>query len=237
MLNKLGKLLKYEFLFYFRILLPLYLLIILIAVAIRFQGLTSGNSSMPGIFLMVLVLGALSIAMCVITIILVIQRYIDNFLKESGYLMFSLPVTVWALIASKAIAAFCMIMLGYLSIIISTMIHSVKSENWEYLFNFVRYNPNNIILSVVSILLTSLQQICLFYAVITVAFMLPRFRNLAAFAMYFFIMFFVEQNVFKIIERSAHNYTSLVNNIASLIFAAIFFYITGFLLKRSYNLE
>ena len=237
MLNKLGKLLKYEFRFYFRILPPIYLIIMLIALVIRFQGLSLRNYYMPEKYLLVMLSGAIIIAMSVITIILVIQRYTDNFLKDAGSLMFSLPVTVWALLVSKAIAALCMILIGFLSVMVSTVISSIGTENWDFILNFIPKNPNDIINAVAAILLFPLQQICLFYAVITVAFMLPRFRNLAAFAMYFFIMFFVEQNVFKIIERSAHNYTFLFNNLASFIFAALFFYITGFLLKRSYNLE
>ena len=237
MLNKLGKLLKYEFRFYFRILPPIYMIIILIAIAARFQGFTANNYLMPEKFLLIMLLGAIIIAMFVITIILVIQRYTDNFMKDAGSLMFSLPVTVWALLASKVIAAFCMILFGFLSIVVSTAIHSIGTENWDLILSFIPNNAKDIILSAAGAFSGLLQQICLFYAVITVSYMLPRFRNLAAFAMYFFVMFFIGQIPFRFIERSAAIAASLINILPSLIFAAIFFCITGFLLKRSYNLE
>jgi len=239
MLNKLGKLLKYEFRFYFRILPPIYIIIILLAVMSRLQGFSQGNNYIPGKFLLITLLGAITIAMFVITIILVIQRYTDNFLKDSGSLMFSLPVTVWALLASKAIAAFCMFLFGILSITISTLIHSIgiETENigWGIISSYHQNNPKNYLLSAASISSGLLQQICLFYMVITISYMLPRFRNLAAFAMYFIVMSFIGQYTFRIIERSTAG--ALNNILPSLIFAAIFFLITGFLLKRSYNLE
>jgi len=237
MLNKLGKLLKYEFRFYFRILPPIYLIIMLIALVIRFQGLSLRNYYMPEKYLLVMLSGAIIIAMSVITIILVIQRYTDNFLKDAGSLMFSLPVTVWALLVSKAIAALCMILIGFLSVMVSTVISSIGTENWDFILNFIPKNPNDIINAVAAILLFPLQQICLFYAVITISYMLPRFRNQAALIMYFLVMFFIGQFTFRVIERSAEDIMPLIRSLTSFIFVALFFCITGFLLKRSYNLE
>jgi hypothetical protein len=211
---------------------------ILIAIAARFQGFTANNYLMPEKFLLIMLLGAIIIAMFVITIILVIQRYTDNFMKDAGSLMFSLPVTVWALLASKVIAAFCMILFGFLSIVVSTVIHSIGTENWDFILSFIpNNNAKNIILSAAAAFSGLLEQICLFYAVITISYMLPRFRILAAFAMYFFAMYLTEQISFRFIGRSMTDAMSLINILPSLIFAAIFFCITGFLLKRSYNLE
>jgi hypothetical protein len=198
---------------------------------------------MPEKFLLIVLLGAITIAMFVITIILVIQRYTDNFMKDSGSLMFSLPVTVWALLTSKVIAALCMILFGFLSIIISTAIHSmgtgirVESAVWEIFLNNIKNDPSKSILYAAAALSGLLEQICLIYMVITISYILPRFRILAAFVMYFFIMFLTEQILFKFMEENTANPMSLISIISSLIFAAIFFFTTGFLLKRSYNLE
>jgi len=228
MLNKLGKLLKYEFRFYFRILPPMYLIIFLLAIAILVQSRLSNNFA-PGNFLLILLSGALTIAISVITIILIIQRYMDNFLKDSGYLMFSLPVTVWALLASKTIAALCMILAGFLCITVSSAINTIGTENWKYIFSFIQNNPNDIINSAAAGLSMLLQQICLFYTVITISYLLPKFRNIAAVIMYFIIM--------SIIGNIVRAMPLIQTTIFTFIFAALFFYITGFLLKRSYNLE
>jgi len=236
MLNKLGKLLKYEFRFYFRILPPIYLIIMLLALAIRFQGFPSGNFDVPRHFLLGILLGAIIIAMSVITIILIIQRYTDNFLKDAGSLMFSLPVSVFALLFSKAIAALCMIIFGFLSVIISVVINTIRTENWDWLLEYISKNHKDIIFSVAACFSMILQQICLFYTVITVSYKLPRFRNLAAFAMYFFVMFIIGQITLRVIEGITGN-TMPIQIGLSFIFAAIFFFLTWFLLKRSYNLE
>jgi len=241
MLNKLGKLLKYEFRFYFRILPPIYFIIILLALVIRLQGVPSNSFTfMPEQSLLGLLLGAIIITMSVITIILVIQRYTDNFLKDAGSLMFSLPVSVFALLSSKAIAALCMILFGSLSIMISVVINAIGTENWYFIkdaiSNAISKNLKGIVFSATSGFFTLLQQICLFYTVITVSYMLPRFRNMAAFAMYFFVMFFIGQYTTGIIERSTEN-AMLFYACSSFVFAAIFFCTTWFLLKRSYNLE
>jgi len=238
MLKKLGKLLKYEFRFYFRILLPTYLLTILIAIVIRLQGLPMETYYERGNGLMTILFSVLITAMSVITIILIIQRYTDNFLKDPGSLMFSLPVSVWALLASKVIAALCMVLLGFLSVIVSLMINSIGTENWNTITRiFIPDNPKDIVLYATSGFSMFLQQICLFYAAITVSYMLPRFRNQAAFAMYFLVMFLMSY-ILRIAEKiEGSTMPFIFTSLTSFVFAAGFFCITGFLLKRSYNLE
>jgi len=236
MLKKLGKLLKYEFRFYFRILAPLYPVIMLLALAMRFQGLQSRYSSALGLILLSLLFGAIMVAMSVITTVLIIQRYTDNFLKDTGSLMFSLPVTVFALLASKAIAALCMVMIGFLTTIVSVVISTIKTDNWNIIISFIPDKPKDIIFSVTAGLSTFLQQICLFYAVITVSYKLPRFRIPAAVAMYFLVMFFIQQHTPSIFTGNAT--APLVSmSLVYFILAAAFFCTTWFLLKRSYNLE
>ena len=105
----LGKLFKYEFRAVARTLVPLYLATLVLALvngfATRFD-----NSFFTG--LMIFALTAFGIAIFVVTIVLIIQRFWNNLLKDEGYLMFTLPVSPYELIASKLLSALIWIILG-----------------------------------------------------------------------------------------------------------------------------
>jgi hypothetical protein len=253
MLKKFGALLKYEFRFYFRILPPLYLVLIFIAFAVRFQGNSRSNifSGMNETLLRFVWIGMI-VAISVVTIILIIQRFIDNFFKAPGALMFTLPVTVWALVASKAIAAFCMVLLSAVSVIVSGAIfylgteYTIRSFLMElnmrnFAFTDIATNSLYVLITLIMIF----QQICLIYAVITSSYILPRFRFAAACAMYLLIENLLVQRLFTYVSNLG---TDLSNNVGpilsllptcliALVLAALFFWSAGMLLSRSYNLE
>lgn len=107
----LGKLCKYEFQSVARTLVPLYigtlLLALLNGLAMRFDfNFFTG--------LMILALSAFGIAIFVVTLVLIIQRFWNNLLKDEGYLMFTLPVSSYQLVASKLISALVWSILGAL---------------------------------------------------------------------------------------------------------------------------
>jgi hypothetical protein len=259
MLKKFRALLKYEFLFYFRILPPLYLVMLLAAFAARFHG---NFSEMYGMFLL-FVWSSMLAAITVITIVHIIQRFSDNFLKDPGSLMFTLPVTVWALTASKAVAAICMILISALAAVASSALIDMRSMDWFLqimkgtLLSDIKIGF--IILAAFAVLSNIFQQICLIYAVITASHILPRFRFAAGCAMYLAIMYFLQQTVYKFtegikgvnlvapdymfdmlrleIDNGVFIFHTVLTGLAALALAAFFFWVTGFLLKRSFNLE
>jgi len=98
----LGKLLKYELKATGRIFLLVYLGLFVIALISSFT-LRSDIQIIQVIFGFLLF--ALYTALLIVTIVLLIQRFYQNFLKDEGYLMFTLPVTPTMLITSKLIAA------------------------------------------------------------------------------------------------------------------------------------
>ena len=98
----LGKLLKYEFKATGRVFLPLYLALIFGAVIASF-ALRSEIEIIT--ILLGFLLFALYVALVVVTIVLLIQRFYQSLLRDEGYLMFTLPVNPPMLIASKLIAA------------------------------------------------------------------------------------------------------------------------------------
>jgi hypothetical protein len=246
MLKKLGKLLKYEFRFYFRLLPPIYIAIMVMAFVVRIQEKFPREGT--PFLLPLTVWGALITAMAVITIILIIQRFTDNFMKDPGALMFTLPVTVWALTASKAIAAFCMVLMSALAVFVSAIIFYIGTASWGI---NITASPIEIIVHALVFCFMIFFQICLIYTVITASHILPRFRFAAGCGMYLAIMYILQETVFRfvggnaVVERGMHIYGNgadlstlpIPTGIAALVLAALFFWATGFLLKRSYNLE
>ena len=88
----------------------------------RLQGGFTGVNVSAGVYILFFFWVMLIGAMVVVTTVQIIQRFITNFLKNQGSLMFTLPVTIWTLIASKVIAAFCMTLMGIITIFLSTIV-------------------------------------------------------------------------------------------------------------------
>lgn len=104
----LAKLLKYDFKAMFKIFLPLWGVLLVVSGINRLftgagldaeQGLGLVNS------LMVLLYVLLIMAVMVVTTVIIIARFYQGLLKDEGYLMFTIPVKPWQLVASKLISA------------------------------------------------------------------------------------------------------------------------------------
>lgn len=111
----LGKLLKYDLRSILRQFLPVWILAPVVAVILglsmsgteyTFIGnilAHSDNETLAGI--MILVFVSVMIALFVMTVLFVIQRFWNGLLKEEGYLMFTLPAETWELVTAKGLAA------------------------------------------------------------------------------------------------------------------------------------
>ncbi|MCD8368071.1 MAG: hypothetical protein LUC48_08645 [Clostridiales bacterium] len=99
-----GKLCKLELRYMMRNFLPLWGIVLVLAALNGFAISMDLDSNVTfGLLLMALV-GVL-IAMVVLCIVLIVQRFYNGLLKSEGYLMFTLPVKTGALILSKGLAA------------------------------------------------------------------------------------------------------------------------------------
>ncbi|MDR0880441.1 MAG: ABC transporter permease [Clostridioides sp.] len=98
----LGKLLKYELKASARSFVPLYLGIIIASILLSFTA--NGEMDIVSVTLGVLT-GGLFIALMMVTIIVIIQRFRKNLLGDEGYLMFTLPVGSKILIISKCLSS------------------------------------------------------------------------------------------------------------------------------------
>lgn len=104
----LAKLLKYDFKAMFKIFLPLWgVLLVVSGINRLFSG--AGLNAEQGLglvnSLMVLLYVLLIMAVMVVTTVIIIARFYQGLLKDEGYLMFTIPVKPWQLVASKLISA------------------------------------------------------------------------------------------------------------------------------------
>ncbi len=106
----LGKLLKYDFRSVSREFMLLWPAALVIALVMRFtvfSGTGSESNQLPDLVnvLVVLAYFAVMVAMFVIALLFIIQRFYKGLLGQEGYLMNTLPVRPWQLVTSKLICA------------------------------------------------------------------------------------------------------------------------------------
>lgn len=133
------KLCKYEFKSIARTLLPIYLAVIAVSIINAFSekigsgSLMSGSSFLGTGSLFSNILGLFQavaafayfgvlVALFVLTTVVIIQRFYKGLLCDEGYLMFTLPVKTWHLVASKATVAFVMSVVSGITAMISILI-------------------------------------------------------------------------------------------------------------------
>lgn len=144
----LRKLLKYEWRSVARQLLPLYVGVLglalvnhLIWFALPGSQSESGfnfafTASLGGIPAVATGLAyfAVCVALFVITVILIVQRFYKGLLGEEGYLAFTLPVKTWELIAAKGLIASVLTLLGVIVGMVSIMLLGFSLNDWGLLF-------------------------------------------------------------------------------------------------------
>lgn len=155
----LAKLFKYDMKSIVKQMLPLWILAPVVALILGFFGgvTASDVEQMDFIFsthatnntimmILVIVFFGIMVAMSVLTILFIIQRFWNGLLGQEGYLMFTLPVKPWELITSKGLSA-CLVTLisgisGALSMFcliigvdsyVRSRIFTGLGELWKYL--------------------------------------------------------------------------------------------------------
>lgn len=96
----LGKLIKYEYKATSRTFIPIYIALLLVAIINRIFRM--GDIAAASVISTIVLVG-LFIALGVLTIIVIVQRFNRNLLGDEGYLMFTLPVSSVQLIVSKLV--------------------------------------------------------------------------------------------------------------------------------------
>ena len=268
----LTKLLKYEFKATGRAFLPLYGALLALALVnnllLRLDGAQfmqthelSRISAAVGVMAYVLLI----MAIFVLTLVVMIQRFYKNLLSEEGYLMFTLPVRTWQLLTSKLIVSMVWILLScavtLLSIFLMALGHGFSlgdlARAWEIFCREVFWRLDLNVLSILlQAFLTGLVVLAEFilgiYASIAVGQLFPKHRYLAAFGAFlgFGVIdqiltlllltgggLFVELTGLSISYMRFFNALFGLSTLYSLVWAAGYFLLTNYILSRRLNLE
>ena len=145
----LGKLLKYELKATSRVFIPLYIAILVVSIV---NGLSLNLEILNIQGLATIVLMCLFISLFVITIVVTIQRFNKNLLKDEGYLMITLPVSSKYLVLSKYLTSLIWTFLSFIVALLSfTIIFTIATYgdfNYSYFineFNLLFSNISNIL--------------------------------------------------------------------------------------------
>lgn len=111
----LRKLLKYDLRSMLRLFLPLWAAVLLLSAVNHFTVFRlfnnfdgHGLNVSATVFLLAYVL--LICAVCVISLVYIIQRFYSGLLRDEGYLMFTLPVKHWQLVTGKLLTALLLLL-------------------------------------------------------------------------------------------------------------------------------
>ncbi|MGV8906607.1 MAG: ABC transporter permease [Acetobacterium sp.] len=272
----LGKLLKYEVKATGRTFLPLYLallaltiitkVLLMIAMPDVFLDSNSGaNVDLP-LAISITVYFTLIVALSVMTLIVIIQRFYKNFLTDEGYLMFTLPVPTSKLILSKLIVGLMWTFVCGLTVALSIFIlalgnfsvmemtQGINMLYGEFQNQFGMSLNILIVESIILVIVDIVASILMIYVSIAIGQLFSQHRIMAAFGAYIVISV-VLQIVMTLLTalipifgieylmNSQINQMKAVevfiNGISAfnIITAVAFYFITNYILKNRLNLE
>jgi len=126
----LRKLMKYEVMATARVYLPIFAALLLLSIANNIFGkLGLGAPAIIGVVVSVI----LMVGICVITLILTLQRFWSNLLTNEGYLMMTLPVSADKLILGKLFVSALWGFASLFVVIISIMVMAVTEIEFSSL--------------------------------------------------------------------------------------------------------
>lgn len=150
----LGKLIKYEFKATSRRMLPLIIAVLVLSLLSSFSVMRLSSTDDYGVIQVFFILILMAffvgiIALGVMSIVVFIDRFYKNLLGSEGYLMFTLPVSVDALMWSKLIVSFIWFVLASLAVIAAMLILgfvtsavSITGEDLAHFMSLIRTGVN-----------------------------------------------------------------------------------------------
>ncbi|MDR3085191.1 MAG: hypothetical protein LBU47_02640 [Christensenellaceae bacterium] len=253
----MKKLLKYEFIAVGRQFLPVVGALLLVSLVSRALGQLPPEEFNP-FFLVGRVLGYLLVAgVAVFALGITLQRFRGNLLGDEGYLMFTLPVSIDALIWSKLIVALLMCLLGLAAAGFSILLLSMRDifDTLQYgfnaLFEFLRSSGPEGVRMLLLAGLVPLSGILLCYMCMALAMLAGGKRGLVAVG-----LFFVAVTLLQVIAVALGSamvragwfrgdldhgpYFAALGWMVigiELFFDAVFYFVTRFMLQKRLNLE
>lgn len=204
----LRKLLKHEFRATGRIMLPLYLILLATSVAANLSlrylldSRTWFLNMVGGLLMMALVVAIIGV--CVVSFVLMIQRFYKNLLQDEGYVMLTLPVSIHQHIWSKLIVSSVWFIVTTLAVILACCvtvfdITVIKEILWGLgeIFQELRkvqayyaLNGTAIAIEMIVLVFLGLVAMCLqFYAALAAGHSLPSHKMAWSVVWYFGLQF------------------------------------------------
>lgn len=136
----LRKLMKHEFRATGRVMLPLYLILVVTSFGANLttRGLLSTQYRILDVLgvLLVMAFGIAITAVCVMSMVVMIQRFYKNLLQDEGYVMMTLPVSIHQQVWSKLIVFAVWFAATVLMIVLACCI---VAFNVEFVDDFLRF--------------------------------------------------------------------------------------------------
>lgn len=184
----LGKLLKYELKSTSRMMGVLYLAVLVVAAVVGFiargmiLGATQGNAI--AVVISGLIYALLIMALMIVTVVMILQRFYKNLLKGEGYLMHTLPVPTWMLVASKVISSLIWILLSIAVLFVSIFVLMMTgllgnglflatdidwaSIDWTSIFKFLRESTGEVLMTIVTAIVQIVRIVLLVYTAMAI---------------------------------------------------------------------
>ena len=265
----LGKLLKHEFRATGRIMGPMYLIVLVtaiggnISVRLMDQAQSRILNILAGLLMTAFVIAMIGV--CVMALVLMIQRFHKNLMGDEGYVMFTLPAsihqqiwskiivsTVWfiATAAAMGLAMFIMAFhVGFMGQILTWLRELLHQLTAYYALNGAAFLVEFLAVCFLGCAVCSLQ----FYAAMAIGHSFAN-HKVAFSVLFFFVMQFVEQLVFSFLAAfsdwfdwrwfqvniqgmAAVHAVMGVLCAGLLVYGAVFYIITAIMLKKHLNLE
>ena len=251
----LGKLMKYELRATGRTFLPLYAAILVSVLVTRLLMVSKFDapSAIGG-----LVVFSLFIALGVITLLILIQRFYKNLLGEEGYLSMTLPVRPWQHILCKSLTSLVWYIFSSIAAILAFVILAYEKgmlgDFFKAIVTLIRRGSLN------AQILTACGEFFLFAALGILAFTMMLYASMAlgqlsankrlltSFGAFLALNFLVQilmgvlgnlaaQWIFPVSDDWAIHVALLLSIALEIFFLAGFFFITNHILSRKLNLE
>ena len=251
-------LVRYEFKNVNKWYLALYAAVLVLSVPLGMQGhyysYVSFKDSQPFLFVfLALVFGGLIITLGISTLFLIIKRFKGSVYDRQGYLTLTLPVSEHHIITAKLIGAFiwslistAVLLLCIYIILLSTNYNEVQLST---LLSFVGEHFTGFGLTVLSFLLSTISFILCIYLAISIGQLFNEYRTALAVAAYIGIRIVI--GIIEVFFNTSANF--YVNSLAGfndnfyigasisiveeLIFIAIFYLGTYYILRNKVNLQ
>ncbi len=251
-------LVRYEFKNVNKWYLALYAAVLVLSILIGMQGhyynYISFKDSKPFLFIfLALVFGGLIITLGISTLFLIIKRFKGSVYDRQGYLTLTLPVSEHHIITAKLIGAFIWSLISTAVLALSAVIIvAITVPEWiplSYVITFVETHLPQIFLTGISFLLNTISGILCIYLAISIGQLFNEYRTALAVVAYIGIQIvigFIELSfnlssnfyVNSLVGLNDHFYMGAgIAIVEELIFIAIFYLGTYYILRNKVNLQ